>query len=81
VFYSLSASSYSVFVPILEVSPSAVLEIFNGSFCPCHGSHYDFSARIRKEPGPLNLQVHPNKITGDKNPLRFERYSVSCVIA
>ena len=32
---------------------------FQGFFCPCHGSHYDTSARIRKGPAPLNLQVPP----------------------
>lgn len=32
---------------------------FNGWFCPCHGSHYDSSGRIRKGPAPKNLQV-PN---------------------
>jgi ubiquinol-cytochrome c reductase iron-sulfur subunit len=30
---------------------------YNGWFCPCHGSHYDSSARIRKGPAPLNLEV------------------------
>jgi ubiquinol-cytochrome c reductase iron-sulfur subunit len=30
---------------------------FNGWFCPCHGSHYDTSGRIRKGPAPLNLPV------------------------
>ncbi|KAI0001810.1 ubiquinol-cytochrome c reductase iron-sulfur subunit [Russula vinacea] len=29
----------------------------SGSFCPCHGSHYDISGRIRKGPAPLNLEV------------------------
>ena len=28
---------------------------YNGWFCPCHGSHYDTSGRIRKGPAPLNL--------------------------
>ncbi|CAH8654723.1 unnamed protein product [Schistosoma margrebowiei] len=28
-----------------------------GYFCPCHGSHYDASGRIRKGPAPLNLEV------------------------
>ena len=28
---------------------------FGGWFCPCHGSHYDTSARIRKGPAPRNL--------------------------
>lgn len=30
---------------------------FGGWFCPCHGSHYDSSGRIRKGPAPLNLEV------------------------
>ena len=30
---------------------------YGGYFCPCHGSHYDTAARIRKGPAPLNLQV------------------------
>ena len=30
---------------------------YDGWFCPCHGSHYDSSGRIRKGPAPLNLHV------------------------
>ena len=30
---------------------------YNGWFCPCHGSHYDTSGRIRKGPAPLNMEV------------------------
>ena len=30
---------------------------FGGWFCPCHGSHYDSSGRIRKGPAPQNLHV------------------------
>merc|ERR1712188_317166 len=30
---------------------------FGGWFCPCHGSHYDVSGRIRKGPAPLNMEV------------------------
>jgi ubiquinol-cytochrome c reductase iron-sulfur subunit len=30
---------------------------YGGWFCPCHGSHYDPSGRIRKGPAPLNLPV------------------------
>ena len=30
---------------------------FGGFLCPCHGSHYDTSGRIRQGPAPLNLQV------------------------
>lgn len=32
-------------------------EYKGGWFCPCHGSHYDVSGRIRKGPAPLNLEV------------------------
>ena len=34
---------------------------FGGWFCPCHGSHYDTSGRIRKGPAPLNLEIPPYK--------------------
>ncbi len=30
---------------------------YHGWFCPCHGSHYDTSGRIRKGPAPENLPV------------------------
>ena len=30
---------------------------FNGWFCPCHGSHYDVSGRIRKGPAPTNMEI------------------------
>ena len=32
---------------------------FGGWFCPCHGSHYDTSGRIRKGPAPENLVIPP----------------------
>lgn len=32
---------------------------YGGWFCPCHGSHYDTSGRIRKGPAPKNLVVPP----------------------
>jgi len=34
---------------------------YGGWFCPCHGSHYDTSGRIRKGPAPLNLEIPPYK--------------------
>jgi ubiquinol-cytochrome c reductase iron-sulfur subunit len=30
---------------------------YNGWYCPCHGSHYDASGRIRKGPAPENLPI------------------------
>jgi ubiquinol-cytochrome c reductase iron-sulfur subunit len=41
--------------------PLAYKGEFNGYFCPCHGSVYDTSGRIRKGPAPLNLEVPPYK--------------------
>jgi ubiquinol-cytochrome c reductase iron-sulfur subunit len=38
---------------------------YGGWFCPCHGSHYDTSGRIRKGPAPLNLLVPEYEFTGD----------------
>lgn len=38
---------------------------FGGYFCPCHGSHYDTAARIRKGPAPKNLEVPTYAFTTD----------------
>ena len=38
---------------------------YGGYFCPCHGSHYDTAARIRKGPAPLNLEVPDYEFTTD----------------
>lgn len=38
---------------------------YGGWFCPCHGSHYDASGRIRKGPAPLNLVVPDYEYTSD----------------
>ena len=38
---------------------------YNGWFCPCHGSHYDSSGRIRKGPAPENLAVPPYTFIND----------------
>jgi ubiquinol-cytochrome c reductase iron-sulfur subunit len=42
---------------------------FGGWFCPCHGSHYDTSGRIRKGPAPRNLFVPPYKFTTETSIL------------
>ena len=39
--------------------------VFGGYFCPCHGSHYDTAARIRKGPAPSNLEVPEYEFTSD----------------
>ncbi|KAG6515572.1 cytochrome b-c1 complex subunit Rieske-4, mitochondrial-like [Zingiber officinale] len=41
---------------------------FGGWFCPCHGSHYDISGRIRRGPAPFNLEV-PQYSFLDENKL------------
>lgn len=38
---------------------------FGGYYCPCHGSHYDASGRIRKGPAPYNLEVPTYQFLGD----------------
>lgn len=38
---------------------------FGGWFCPCHGSHYDTSGRIRKGPAPKNLTIPEYSFVSD----------------
>lgn len=38
---------------------------YEGWFCPCHGSVYDTSGRIRQGPAPYNLALPPYKFAGD----------------
>jgi len=38
---------------------------YGGWFCPCHGSHYDHSGRIRKGPAPINLEVPSYEFLSD----------------
>jgi len=42
---------------------------YKGWFCPCHGSHYDVSGRIRKGPAPRNLEIPPYKFLDDSRIL------------
>lgn len=42
---------------------------FGGWYCPCHGSHYDTSGRIRQGPAPYNLEVPPYKLLDDGKAL------------
>ena len=43
---------------------------FGGWFCPCHGSHYDTSGRIRKGPAPTNLEIPKYKFI-DNNTIEI----------
>ena len=37
---------------------------YGGWFCPCHGSHYNTSGRIRKGPAPTNLEIPKYEFVG-----------------
>jgi ubiquinol-cytochrome c reductase iron-sulfur subunit len=55
--------------PHLGCIPVSNAGEYNGWFCPCHGSHYDISGRIRKGPAPLNLEVPPYQFVTEKSLL------------
>ncbi|MEJ0018730.1 MAG: ubiquinol-cytochrome c reductase iron-sulfur subunit [Acetobacteraceae bacterium] len=38
---------------------------WGGWFCPCHGSQYDTSGRVRRGPAPLNLALPPYAFDSD----------------
>jgi ubiquinol-cytochrome c reductase iron-sulfur subunit len=40
-------------------------ERYHGYFCPCHGSVYDTSGRIRSGPAPANLPLPPYEFVSD----------------
>lgn len=42
---------------------------YDGWFCPCHGSHYDISGRIRKGPAPLNLEIPEYDFNDDEQKI------------
>jgi ubiquinol-cytochrome c reductase iron-sulfur subunit len=46
-------------IPIAHQGP------YDGYFCPCHGSVYDTSGRIRQGPAPLNLALPPYEFLTD----------------
>ena len=43
---------------------------YNCWFCPCHGSHYDTSGRIRKGPAPTNLEI-PDYVFLNDNTIKI----------
>ena len=49
----------------LGQKPAEVKGEYGGWFCPCHGSHYDTSGRIRKGPAPSNLAVPDYAFTNE----------------
>lgn len=60
--------SYLVLIGVcthLGCVPIANAGDFGGYYCPCHGSHYDASGRMRKGPAPLNLEIPEYKFTDE----------------
>ena len=49
----------------VPVGPGVNTGEYGGWYCPCHGSHYDTSGRIRKGPAPLNLPVPKYEYVSD----------------
>ena len=43
---------------------------YGGWFCPCHGSHYDTSGRIRKGPAPINMEI-PEYVFLNENTIKI----------
>ena len=60
---ALTNSTHLGCVPIGEAGD------YGGWFCPCHGSHYDISGRIRRGPAPLNLEVPEYAFNDDEEKL------------
>lgn len=52
-------------VPLGQV-PGETKGDYGGWFCPCHGSHYDNSGRIRKGPAPKNMAIPPYEFLSDQ---------------
>jgi ubiquinol-cytochrome c reductase iron-sulfur subunit len=46
-------------------APSEPRGDFAGWFCPCHGSQYDISGRVRRRPAPKNLEIPPYSFLSD----------------
>jgi ubiquinol-cytochrome c reductase iron-sulfur subunit len=44
---------------------------YDGFFCPCHGSQYDTSGRIRRGPAPANLPLPPYEFVSNNTKIRI----------
>lgn len=52
-------------IPVGEQGKVDAQGQYGGWYCPCHGSHYDTSGRIRKGPAPKNLEIPPYEYVSD----------------
>ncbi|EFX83890.1 hypothetical protein DAPPUDRAFT_47869 [Daphnia pulex] len=52
-------------VPVGQ-KPSQNRGDYGGWFCPCHGSEYDTSGRVRRGPAPTNLPIPPYVFLDEK---------------
>ncbi len=60
-FIAVALCTHAQCIPDYRPAPHTVTQWWYGGFhCPCHGSMYDFSARvIEGSPAPLNMPVPP----------------------
>ncbi len=52
-------------IPIGEQGKAHPTSHYGGWYCPCHGSEYDTSGRIRQGPAPKNMYIPPYKYITD----------------
>jgi ubiquinol-cytochrome c reductase iron-sulfur subunit len=69
--FSLSCDSGSILTNSTHLGCVPIGEAgdYGGWFCPCHGSHYDISGRIRRGPAPLNLEIPEYAFNDDEEKL------------
>ncbi|MDH3673359.1 MAG: ubiquinol-cytochrome c reductase iron-sulfur subunit [Gammaproteobacteria bacterium] len=65
-FVAIGLCAHLGCVPIIRRVPESARDQFNGYFCPCHGSKFDFAGRVYKDvPAPTNLVVPPYRYLAD----------------
>jgi Rieske Fe-S protein len=63
---STIAAGAPIEVDLAPIQEGQAIKVFwRGFFCPCHGSQYDTSGRVRRGPAPQNLVVPPYEFVSD----------------